>query len=89
MGLIVAGSDALYVDVVGAELMGIDPSQIMHLHYMGEREGKRVTLDAVEVVGERIDAHKKVFATGFDVFRSRYPEVTHRAGRIRVQRLHQ
>ena len=76
MGLIVAGSDALYVDVVGAELMSIDPAQIMHLQYMGEREDKRVALDAVEVVGERLDTHKKVFATGFDVFRSRYPEVT-------------
>jgi len=76
VGLIVAGSDALYTDVVGAELMGIDPAQIMHLQYMGEREGKRVALDAVDVVGERLAAHRKSFATGFDVFRSRYPEVT-------------
>ncbi len=76
MGLIVAGSDPLYVDVVGAELMSIDPAQIMHLQYMGEREGKRVALDAIDVVGETIEANKKVFATGFDVFRSRYPEVT-------------
>lgn len=76
VGLIVAGSDALYVDVVGAALMGIDPSQIMHLQYMGEKEGKKVSLEAIEVVGEQLDAYKKVFATGFDVFRSRYPEVT-------------
>ncbi len=76
MGLIVAGSDALYVDVVGAALMGIDPSQIMHFHYLGEREGKRVELDAVEMVGERLEDHRKVFTTGFDVFQSRYPEVS-------------
>ena len=75
MGLIVAGSDALYVDVVGAALMGIDPAQIMHLQYMGEHEGKQVSLDAVDLVGERLDKHSKSFATGFDVFRSRYPEV--------------
>lgn len=76
MGLIVAGSDALCVDVVGAALMGIDPSQIMHFHYMGEREGKRVDLDAVDLVGERLEDHRKVFTTGFDVFQSRYPEVS-------------
>jgi uncharacterized protein (DUF362 family) len=75
MGLIVAGSDALYVDVVGAALMGIDPAQIMHLQYMAQKEGKRADIDAVEVVGERIADHRQVFKTGFDVFRSRYPEV--------------
>ncbi len=75
MGLIVAGSDPLYVDVVGAALMGIDPAQIMHLVYMGQKLGKRVAVDEVEVVGERLEDHRKVFATGFDVFRSRYPEV--------------
>ncbi len=76
MGLIVAGSDALYVDVVGAALMGIDPSQVMHFHYMADREGKSVALDGVDIVGERLEDHRQVFTTGFDVFRSRYPEVT-------------
>jgi len=75
LGLIVAGSDALYVDVVGAALMGIDPTQIMHLQYMAQKEGKRATVDAIEVVGERITDHRQVFKTGFDVFRARYPEV--------------
>ncbi len=76
MGLIIAGSDALYVDIVGAALMGIDPSQIMHFHYWAEREGKQADLEAVDVVGERLEDHVKVFTTGFDVFRSRYPEVS-------------
>jgi len=75
MDLVVAGTDALYVDVVGAALMSIDPSQIMHLHHMGQKQGKRVALDAVEIVGERIEDHRRSFRTGFDVFRSRYPEV--------------
>ncbi|MBN1151813.1 MAG: DUF362 domain-containing protein [Dehalococcoidia bacterium] len=75
MGLIVAGSDALYVDMVGAALMGIDVAHVMHLQYLGKKEGKRVALDAVDVVGERIDDHKQSFLTGFDVFRARYPEV--------------
>lgn len=75
MGLIAAGSDALYVDIVGAALMGIDISQVMHLQYMGKKEGKRVALDAVNLVGERVEDHKQSFMTGFDVFRARYPEV--------------
>ncbi len=75
MGLIVAGSDALYVDIVGASLMGIDPSQVMHFHYMAEREGKRAALDAVDMVGERLEDHRRVFTTGFDAFRANYPEV--------------
>ncbi len=76
MGLIIAGSDALYVDVVGAALMGIDPSQIMHFHYWAEREGKQAAVEAIDMVGERLEDHVKVFTTGFDVFRSRYPEVS-------------
>jgi uncharacterized protein (DUF362 family) len=76
MGLIVAGSDAVYVDVIGAVLMGVDPSRVMHLQYMAAREGKRAALDAVEVVGEPLEAHRQVFTTGFEVFQSRFPEVT-------------
>jgi len=75
MGLIVAGSDALYADIVGTALMGIDISQVMHLQYLGKKEGKRVALDAVDVVGERVEDHRQTFVTGFDVFRSRFPEV--------------
>jgi uncharacterized protein (DUF362 family) len=75
MGLIVAGSDAVYVDVVGAALMGVDPSRIMHLQYMAQREGKRAELDAVELVGEPLEAHRQVFTTGFEVFQSRFSEV--------------
>lgn len=75
LGLVAAGSDALYLDIVGAALMGIDISQVMHLQYMGRKEGKKVAQDAVDLVGERVDDHRQTFVTGFDVFRSRYPEV--------------
>jgi len=75
MGVVVAARDALYADVVGAALMGIDPSQIMHIQYLARKEGKDASLDAIEVVGESIEEHRQEFLTGFDVFRSRYPEV--------------
>jgi len=75
MGLIVAGSDALYADIVGAALMDIDPAHIMHLQYLAEKEGKKASLDAIDVVGESIEANKKHFLMGFEVFESRYPEL--------------
>ncbi len=80
MGLVIAGSDALYVDIVAAALMDIDPSQIMHLQYMAQKEGKTGTLDAVELVGEDLASNRQHFVTGFEVFQSRYPEVDIRQG---------
>ncbi len=75
MGIVIASRDSLSADVVGAALMGIDPSQIMHLQYYGQRVGSPASLDAIEVVGESIAAHRRQFTTGFDVFRSRYPDL--------------
>ena len=75
MGLIVAGSDALYADIAGAALMGMDPAWIMHLQYLAEKEGKKASLDAIDMVGEPLEDNKKVFLTGFEVFKSRYPGV--------------
>ncbi len=75
MGLIVAGSDALYTDVVGAALMDIDPAIIMHLQYLAEKEGKKASLEAIDMVGEPLQDNKKHFMVGFDVFKSRYPDV--------------
>ena len=75
MGLIVAGSDPVYVDVVGASLMGIDPAQIMHLQLAARREGKQAALSAVDVVGEDLAGCRQSFRGAFDVFRSRFPQV--------------
>jgi uncharacterized protein (DUF362 family) len=75
MGLIVAGRDALAVDIVGASLMGIDPKQIMHLQYLAKQEGTIVDLGQIEIVGEPLDKHRQQFKTGFQVFEARYPEV--------------
>jgi len=75
MGLIVAGRDALAVDIVGASLMGIDPKQIMHLQYLAKQEGTVVDLGQIEMVGEPLDKHRQQFKTGFQVFEARYPEV--------------
>lgn len=75
LGLIVAGRDALAVDIVGASLMGIDPKRIMHLQYLAKQEGTMVDLEQIEIVGESLDNHRQQFKTGFQVFEARYPEV--------------
>ena len=76
MGLIVAGSEPLYVDVVGAALMGVTPDEVLHFRYVGQRQGMRPVLDDIDLVGEPLDAHRQVFARPFDAFCSRYPGVT-------------
>jgi uncharacterized protein (DUF362 family) len=74
LGVIVAGASALAVDVVGCVLMGFEPRQVLHLRYMGERQGLS-GLEQIEVVGENITKHITHFRGAFQAFEERYPEV--------------
>ncbi|MFC2008829.1 DUF362 domain-containing protein [Chloroflexota bacterium] len=76
MGLVVAGAHALSVDLVGAALMQIEPSSVLHLRYQSEREGVAASLEGIHLVGESVEAHSRPFKTGFQVFNERYPQVT-------------
>ena len=76
MGLIVAGSDPVYVDVVGASLMNIDPATVMHLQLVAKQESKKAALSSVQVLGEDLATHRRSFRNAFDVFRSRFPQVS-------------
>ena len=76
MGLVVAGSHALSVDLVGASLMQIEPSSVLHLRYQAEREGVCSGLEGIHLIGESVEAHSKPFKTGFQVFSERFPQVT-------------
>ena len=75
LGLILAGRDALAVDIVGASVMGIEPGQVMHLRHMAQQEGVATDLGQIELVGEAVEKHRQRFKTGFQVFESRYPGV--------------
>lgn len=75
MGVIVAGRDPLNVDIVGASLMGVEPCQVLHLRNVAVRDNREASLDGIELVGERLEDHRQIFARPFDVFRSRFPEV--------------
>jgi len=75
VGLVIAGRDALAVDLVGTSLMGIDPNQVMHLTYLAQKEGKTVDIEQVEIVGEPLERHRQQFKTGFKAFEERFPQV--------------
>lgn len=75
LGLVVAGPDALTVDVVGASLMGIDYKQVMHLQYLAQQEGTITDLGQIEIAGEPLHKHRQQFKTAFEVFEARHPGV--------------
>jgi len=75
LGLILAGADALAVDLVGCALMGLDPDSVLYLRHMTRWPGQVRGIGDVEVVGERIEVHAERFVPAFDVIKAAYPEV--------------
>lgn len=75
MGLVIAGRDALSVDIVGTSLMGIDPNKIMHLCYIAQQEKRTVALEQIELIGEPLENHVKHFKSGFQAMVEKYPGV--------------
>lgn len=75
LGLVLAGKDALAVDLVGCALMGIDPDSVLYLRHMTRWPGEVRSLRDVEVVGEAIETHAERFRTAFDVIKEGYPDV--------------
>jgi uncharacterized protein (DUF362 family) len=76
VGLILAGRDALSVDIVGTLVMGVDPNQVMHLQYIAKQTGASGSLDEIEILGEPLEKHQHKFVTGFEAFEKNFPEVT-------------
>ncbi|MHB8126690.1 MAG: DUF362 domain-containing protein [Desulfitobacteriaceae bacterium] len=54
MDVLVAGKDILNVDLVGSQLLGIDPEQVDYLRIFAELGGRSLSLEGVEVIGEEI-----------------------------------
>jgi len=75
LGLILAGREPCAVDTVGTHLMGFSPSQVMHLQYFAARQRQKADLKYIDIVGEPLEAHRKSFKSGYDVFQARYPGV--------------
>jgi uncharacterized protein (DUF362 family) len=53
--ILVASSNILSADMVGAKLLGYNPSQVPHLVYAAWEQGRLLDFSDIEVVGEKID----------------------------------
>ncbi len=53
--VLVASGDLLSADVVGAKILGRDPSEVLHLVYFSKVRGRSLDLSNVEVVGEGLE----------------------------------
>ncbi|MCS5695035.1 DUF362 domain-containing protein [Desulfofundulus thermocisternus] len=54
LNLLVAGRDPLAVDVVGSSILGIPPERVEHLVIYASLQGRRPSLEGIEVRGEKI-----------------------------------
>ncbi|MCD6400133.1 DUF362 domain-containing protein [candidate division WOR-3 bacterium] len=75
MGLILAGADAVAVDVVGCSLMGVDPQTVFYLRETMKRDGYITGLQDIEVVGESVADHAEQFKQSFDLFMQGFPDI--------------
>jgi uncharacterized protein (DUF362 family) len=61
MNLVIAGTDPVAVDAVGAAVMGISPANVKHL-VLAEKKGLGTChLEKIEVIGEPIEKVKRNF----------------------------
>ncbi|MEM2394261.1 MAG: DUF362 domain-containing protein [Candidatus Bathyarchaeia archaeon] len=61
MNLVIAGTDPVAVDAVGAAVMDIPPTEVRHLALAEKKGLGTCRLDEVEIVGEPIDKVKRKF----------------------------
>lgn len=54
MDVFVAGKEILEVDIVGSLLLGYDPAEVEHLSIYAGLAGRSLSLDSIEVIGEKI-----------------------------------
>jgi len=61
MDLVIAGTDPVAVDAVGAAVMGIDPAEVEHL-VLAEKKGLGTcNLQKIEILGEKIENVRRKF----------------------------
>ncbi len=62
LGLIIAGEDAVAVDLVSSAIMGWDPQKEVGTNYLAKERGiGPASLDDIEVLGESIESVRRVF----------------------------
>ncbi len=55
MNLIVAGTDPLSADMVGASILGIEPKTVGYMRRFAEISERSIEMDSIEVAGEKIE----------------------------------
>ncbi|MBC7090529.1 MAG: DUF362 domain-containing protein [Nitrososphaeria archaeon] len=61
MGTVIASTDPLAADTVGAYIMGFDPDDIGYLHYIKRAGMGEGDMDKIEVVGENVENVRRKF----------------------------
>ena len=65
MNLVIAGTDPVAVDAVGAAVMGIPPESVKHLLLAEDAGLGTCQLEQIEILGEPIEKVKRKFKTSF------------------------
>jgi len=65
MNLVIAGTDPVAVDAVGATVMGISIEYVKHLRLAEERGLGTCNLERIQVLGEPIEKVQRKFRTSF------------------------
>jgi uncharacterized protein (DUF362 family) len=63
MNLVIAGTDPVAVDTVGAAVMGISPENVKHLRLAEERGLGTCNPERIQVLGESIQRVRREFRT--------------------------
>jgi uncharacterized protein (DUF362 family) len=71
MNLIIAGTDPVAVDAIGATVMGIPIEHVEHLRMAEERGLGTCHLERIQVVGEPVEKVRRKFRTSFDKLASK------------------
>ena len=64
--VLVASTDPLAVDVVGAALLGYNAAEVENLAYYAKRHGRSTSLEDIEVRGEEVAAHSAYIESDFE-----------------------
>ena len=76
MGLVGAGRDPVAVDSVFAQIMGVSPTDIMHLVYCYKKEFGVYDPGSIETLGMPVAEVRRPFLPAFEILRRRYPGLT-------------
>ncbi|MEM3072846.1 MAG: DUF362 domain-containing protein, partial [Candidatus Bathyarchaeia archaeon] len=65
MDLVIAGTDPVAVDAVGAAVMGVDPQEVKHLRYAEKKGIGTYDLKQIEILGEPLEKVRRRFKRSF------------------------